>query len=132
MRFISPRLHGVLDYAVAAALIGVPLVLEFAASSVVAAALSIAAGIGLTIYSLLTDYSAGLRSLIPWRVHLTLDAVAAVVLLAAPFLFGFGGVARGFYVTVAIAVLAVVAVSRLDADAVSEGVQGAAVSRQTA
>jgi hypothetical protein len=54
------------------------------------------------------------------------------VLLAAPFLFGFGGVARGFYVTVAIAVLAVVAVSRLDADAVSEGVQGAAVSRQTA
>src|SRR5215813_639393 len=94
MRFISPRVHGVLDYTVATVLIGAPLVLNFAASSVAAAILSIAAGIGLTAYSLFTNYSAGLRHLIPWRVHLMLDAVAAVALLAAPFLLGFGGVAR--------------------------------------
>lgn len=125
MRFISPAIHGILDYSVAGALIGAPLLLNFAATSAIAAGISIAAGVGLTIYSLLTSYSGGIRDLIPWRVHLMLDAVAAVALLLAPFAFGFGGVARGFYVTVAIAVLAVVAVTQLDADA-GEMVQDAA------
>ncbi len=132
MRFISPRVHGVLDYAVAAALIGVPLVLDFAASSPLAAVLSIAAGIGLFVYSLLTAYPGGLRSLIPWRVHLTLDAVAAVALLAAPFVFGFGGAARVFYVIIAVAVLAVVATTQLEVEAVSAVARGATVSRRPA
>jgi len=133
MRFISPRVHGVLDYAVAAGLIGAPLVLDFAASSVASAVLSIAAGIGLTAYSLLTNYSAGLRRLIPWRIHLMLDATAAVVLLAAPFVFAFGGVARVFYVTVAISVLAVVAASQTDTDTAAAVVtQRAGVSRPAA
>ena len=117
MRFISPRVHGVLDYAVAGALIIAPLALGFAASSVASAAISVVAGLGLVVYSLLTDYSAGVRRVIPWRLHLTLDAVAAVALLAAPFVLGFGGIARVFYVVVAVAVLAVVATSQLDADA---------------
>lgn len=116
MRFISQRIHGALDYAVAIALIGVPLLLDFAAYSPPATFLSIAAGLGLFVYSLLTDYSAGIRGLIPWRVHLTLDAAAAMALLAAPFALGFGGTARGFYVTVSLAVLAVVATTRLDSD----------------
>lgn len=124
MRFISPRIHGALDYAVASALVGVPLLLDFAASSFPAAFISIGAGIGLFVYSLLTDYSAGIRGLIPWRVHLTLDAVAGVALLAAPFALGFGGIARGFYVTVALAVLAVVATTRLDSDARVELAKG--------
>ena len=114
MRFISPRIHGVLDYAVALLLIGAPLALDFAATTLVGAAVSIAAGVGLVVYSLLTDYSAGLRALIPWRVHLTLDAVAAVALLALPFVAGFGGIPRAFFVAVAVAVLAVVATSRVD------------------
>ena len=122
MRFISPRIHGVLDYAVAGVLIIAPLVLDFAATSPASAAISVAAGLGLVVYSLLTDYSAGIRSVIPWRLHLTLDAVAAVALLAAPFLLGFGGVARAFYVVIAVAVLAVVATSQTDAspDSVDE------------
>jgi len=126
MRFISPRIHGILDYAVAAALIAVPLALDFAASSVLAAVLSVTAGVGLTVYSLLTDYSAGVRDLIPWRVHLTLDALAAGVLLAAPFVFGFGGIARGFYVTVAVAVLAVVRATQRETEVSPEPARSAA------
>jgi hypothetical protein len=99
---------------------------------VVSAVLSIAGGIGLTVYSLLTNYSAGLRRLIPWRIHLMLDAVAAVVLLVAPFVLGFGGVARVFYVTVAISVLAVVAASQIDADTAADVTQKAFVSRPSA
>ena len=113
MRFISAQIHGYLDYAVAGALISVPLLLDFAASSMPAAAISIAAGIGLVAYSLLTDYSAGVRDLIPWRVHLTLDAVAASALLVAPFVLGFDGIARTFFVAVAVAVLVVVATTQL-------------------
>ncbi len=114
MRFISPRFHGVLDYVVAAALIIAPLALGFAATSFASAAISVAAGLGLVVYSLLTDYSAGVRQVIPWRLHLVLDAVAALALLAAPFALGFGGVARVFYVVVAVAVLAVVATSQTE------------------
>jgi len=122
MRFISPRFHGFLDYSVAGALICVPVLLGFAAYSMPAAVISVAAGIGLVAYSLLTDYSAGIRNLISWRMHLTLDAIAAVALLAAPFLLEFGGFARGFYVTVGIAVLAVVATTQLETDGSTEGV----------
>lgn len=132
MRFISPRLHGLLDYAVAGALISVPLLLDFAASSLAAAVISVAAGIGLTLYSLLTDYSAGIRKLIPWRVHLTLDAVAAVALLAAPFVLGFGGVARGFYLTVAIAVLTVVATTQLNTNVRDETTSRSPAARTAA
>ncbi len=132
MRFISPRFHGLLDYAVAGALIGVPVLLDFAASSVAAAVISVTAGIGLVVYSLLTDYSAGIRNLIPWRAHLALDAAAATALLAAPFVLGFGGVARGFYVTVAIAVLAVVATTQLDSDVRREVASGTPETRAAA
>jgi len=116
MRFISPRIHGFLDYAVAAGLITAPLALDFAAVSPLAAVISIVAGLGLVAYSLLTDYSVSVRDLIPWRVHLTLDTVAAVALLLAPFALGFDGIPRAFYVTVALAVLVVVATSQLETD----------------
>jgi hypothetical protein len=72
MKFISPKVHGALDYAVASVLIGAPLVLGFSDLSVAAAVIAVAAGIGLFVYSLLTNYSAGLRALIPFRVHLVL------------------------------------------------------------
>ena len=114
MKFISPKVHGALDYSVASVLIGAPFVLRFSDVSVAAAAISVAAGIGLVVYSLLTAYSAGVRALIPFRVHLVLDASAAVALLAVPFLFGFAGTARAFYLVIGIAVLAVVACTRVE------------------
>lgn len=132
MRIISPRFHGFLDYSVAGALIGVPFLLNFAAYSLPATAISVASGVALVVYSLLTDYSAGIRNLISWRTHLTLDAVAAVALLAAPFLLGFDGLARGFYVTVAVAVLVVVATTQLQTDGSPEAAENAPVPEPVA
>lgn len=109
MRFISPRVHGALDYGVAAVLIGAPLVRGFAGVSIAAAVIAIGGGLGLLAYSLLTDYSAGVRALIPFRRHLILDTIAALTMLAAPFLLGFEGEPRAFYLTIGTAVLAVVA-----------------------
>jgi hypothetical protein len=112
MQFISPKVHGILDYSVALTLVGAPLLLGFADSSAAAAILSVVAGVGLFVYSLLTDYSAGLRNLIPFRLHLTFDAVAAGAFLVAPFFLGFTGLVRVFYLVVGAAVLAVVACTR--------------------
>lgn len=121
MKFISPRAHGFLDYSVAAVLSGAPLAWGFADVSVAAAVIAVAGGLGLFAYSLLTDYSAGLRAVIPFRLHLTLDAIAAVALLAAPFLFGFDGLPRWFYLVIGTAVLAVVACTQLEAGAERTG-----------
>ena len=110
------RIHGVLDYAVAAVLILAPLALGFAATSVASAVVSIAAGVGLLGYSLLTDYGLSFRRAIPWRVHLLLDAAAGVALVAAPFVLGFDGVPRSFLIAVGVADLVVAAISRRDPD----------------
>ena len=114
MKFISPKLHGILDYSVAIVLIAAPVVLRFSDVSVAAGVISAVAGIGLVIYSLLTAYSGGVRALIPFRVHLVLDALAAVALLVVPFLLGFAGTPRSFYIVIGAAVLAVVACTRVE------------------
>ena len=64
--------------------------------------------------ALLTAYSGGVRTLIPFRVHLVLDALAAVALLVVPFLLGFAGTPRAFYIVIGAAVLAVVACTRVE------------------
>lgn len=118
IRFINPKLHAVLDYAVAAALIAVPLIAGFSAESAAATWISVAAGVGLLGYSLVTGYSAGARKLISFRAHLVLDAAAAVALLVVPLAVGFHGVPRLFYWAVGAAVIVVVFATRV---AESEG-----------
>ena len=110
-RFLTPRLHGLLDYAAAAGLIVLPFLLDLAASSPLAHWLSVAAGVGLVAYSLLTDYAFGVFRVLPFRVHLALDLSAAVAFLAAPFLFGWSGLVLGYYLVMGAAVVAVVAVT---------------------
>ncbi|TYQ27777.1 hypothetical protein PseudUWO311_07075 [Pseudanabaena sp. UWO311] len=97
IRFISGSLHGILDYAAAIVLISVPLALNFQTTSPLALWLSVAAGVLLVTYSLITDYGLSLVKWIPFNIHLILDAVAGVAFLVAPFLFGFEGLIRWFY-----------------------------------
>lgn len=108
MKIIPSAFHGILDYAVALALVAGPILLGF---SGLALGLGIAGGIGLFLYSLVTDYSTSVQKLLPFGVHLLLDAVAAVALIAAPFLFGFGPLATGFYLVIGLAVIVVVLVT---------------------
>lgn len=115
MTLIPSKFHGVLDYAVAATLIVTPLILGFEG---VAKYLAIAGGLGLLIYSLITDYSVSARKLLPFRLHLILDFVAAVALTAAPFLFGFTGLEKAFYLVIGISVIAVVLITNPETDTV--------------
>lgn len=111
MRFINNQVHGALDYIVAITLIAAPFVLGFAAINPIGHWLSVAAGVGLFIYSLLTGYSLSLQKLIPYGVHLVFDFLAGVVFVAAPFLFGFEGLMQLYYLVMGGAVIVVVALS---------------------
>lgn len=108
MRFINSKLHGLLDYVAALALIIAPNVLGLGQESALAYWLSVAAGIGLIGYSLLTDYAYSIAKLIGFKLHLGFDIAAAVVFLIAPLLFGFDGVAAIYYPVMGVGVILVV------------------------
>lgn len=111
IRFVSGSLHGILDYAAAIVLIAVPLALNFQSTSPLALWLSVAAGILLVAYSLITDYGMSIVKWIPFNTHLILDALAGLAFVAAPFLFGFDGLIRWFYLVNGAIVLLLVIVT---------------------
>jgi hypothetical protein len=91
IRFVPSSVHGNFDYIGGIALIACPFIFGFYSMGGIAVILPIVLGVGLILYSLLTDYERGIPGLkfIPMPVHLILDFVAAVFLVVAPFLFGF-------------------------------------------
>lgn len=108
MKILNPRLHGILDYVAASALIVAPFILGL---SGLALWLSAAAGVALILYSLVTDYGPGIARIIPFRVHLVIDTVAGVTFVVAPFVVGWSGLVAAYYVVMGAGVLLVVAVT---------------------
>lgn len=88
-KFIPTRVHGVLDYIVAIALVLAPVIFNFSDVGGAAVAVPMVLGIGLFLYSLFTRYELGIFKLIPMVIHLVIDVVASIVLIASPFVFGF-------------------------------------------
>ena len=86
-RPIDATLHGVTDYTV-----GTTLLTAFPRLAGISGTESArqvrAAGAFHVGYSTLTDYPLGLVKLIPYKVHLGLDALGAVALAATPFVTG--------------------------------------------
>lgn len=109
---LSPILHGVLDYAIASALIMFPLLLNLGADSALALWLSVAAGILMIGYSLCTDYPWHISSAIPYDLHLAFNLLAGVSFIVGPFVFGFGMVASIYYMVMGMLVLSIVAISK--------------------
>lgn len=88
MRFLSTRVHGVLDYLFAALLIAAPWLLGFARGGA-ETWVPVAIGASALVYSLLTDYELGVVRRIQMPVHLWLDALGGAVLAISPWLFEF-------------------------------------------
>ena len=124
MRFVNEKIHGVIDYVAAIALIGVPLIADFQAVSPVAHWFSIAAGAALFLYSLVTTYSYSVTGLISFRLHLTIDFIAGVAFIAAPFVFSFGGTPRIFYLAAGAAVVVLVLLTDPTVEEADEGTTG--------
>ena len=117
IRFLPTSVHGVLDYLVGIALIAAPYLFGFASVGGIAVYLPIILGIGLILYSLVTHYELGIPGIkfIPMPYHLGFDFVAAALLAASPFLFGFANKPLNVWlphVVVGIAVILVVLVSQ--------------------
>ena len=109
MRFVTQKVHAILDYPVAANLIITPFLLNLGASTSnpLALWLSVATGIAALLLTILTNHETGLIKVLPYSFHLLVDRIVGIVFAVAPFIFGFKGVDAAFYWINAAAVLAV-------------------------
>src|SRR5438046_3874802 len=91
IRFIPTGVHAYFDYIGGIGLLASPFVFGFYSVGGAAVIIPMVLGVGLILYSLLTNYELGIPRLkfIPMWVHLILDFVASAFLAISPFLFGF-------------------------------------------
>lgn len=107
MRFISTRMHGILDYASGSLQLIAPWLLG---PGLTRSERWLPTGIGVAIlgYSALTAYEFGVVQAIPMPVHLGLDVVSTVLLVSASWLLGFSGKARVAYTAIGLFECAVI------------------------
>lgn len=80
-------LHGLIEYLAGALFIAAPFLFSF--DDTAATALAIVVGAGIIVLAIVTDAPTGIVRTLPIEVHVVLDYVLAVLLVAAPFIFGF-------------------------------------------
>jgi hypothetical protein len=99
---IPAFVHGVVEYAAGILFIAAPFLFGF--DSDTATAVSIVAGVLILIVAASTAMSTGLIKSIPVQAHVVLDYVLAILLIAAPFLFGFSddGTATAFFIVLGV------------------------------
>jgi hypothetical protein len=106
VKFLSPRVHGYLDYAVVLLLALAPTLFGFSGTP---AALCYIVAILQMGMSLMTSYPLGLARVIPFTLHGAIELVAAIGLILSPYLFDFGTVdaARNFFIISGVALAGV-------------------------
>ena len=107
-RFVTKTIHAYLDYPVALALMTLPFLLSLGGSHSLALWLAVATGVAAFILTLLTDHKLGMFRVLPYSVHLAVDALVGVVFVVAPIFLGFTGIDAMFYWANGAAVLLVV------------------------
>lgn len=95
-------MHGVLEYVEGVIFIAAPFVLGLDANA--ATALSIVVGVLLLAIAASTDAPTGLSKTISVEIHAVVDFALAILLIAAPFLFGFRdeGGATAFFIVLGV------------------------------
>lgn len=91
IRFVPTWLHAYFDYIGGIGLLAAPFVFGFFSGGGPAVIIPMVLGVGLILYSLLTNYELGIPGVkfIPMWMHLIFDFIAAAFLALSPFLFGF-------------------------------------------
>ncbi|UTW56489.1 hypothetical protein [Kordiimonas sp. SCSIO 12610] len=116
IRFITPTLHGVLDYGAALGLIVFPFLLSLSNQSELVHWFSVIAGVGLITYSLLTDYKFSVKGVLSYKMHLVLDSLASAAFVALAFLHNGTAFTFGYCLIMAGGVIAVIGLSGRDED----------------
>ena len=88
MKILSPKVHGILDYVVGLLFLALPYLAGWEIATPQARVLLILGALTIT-YSIMTRYEVGLLGIIPFRVHLIIDMISGIFLLASPWLLGF-------------------------------------------
>jgi hypothetical protein len=88
MRFISTKVHGVLDYLMGVLLIASPWLFDFARGGA-ETWVPVVLGAGAIVYSLMTDYEYSISRKLSMSTHLALDLWSGIFLAASPWIFGF-------------------------------------------
>ena len=88
MQYVPTRFHGMIDYAVAFALVLAAGPLGYAGGGAQTWA-AVSAAVLVTAYALLTNYEWGLVRRIPVPIHLALDLLIGILLAASPWVLGF-------------------------------------------
>jgi len=104
-QIISTKMHGMEDYAMGVLLIAAPYLLGFA-NYTAAQWVPTVIGVAILGASMLTRYELGVYGLIPMPMHLMLDAGAAILLIASPWLFGFSSTVYLPHVILGLVILA--------------------------
>jgi hypothetical protein len=110
-QIISTKMHGMEDYAVGVLLIAAPWIFKFA-DGTAAQWVPIIIGLAILGMSMLTRYELGLYGLVPMPMHIMIDAGAALLLIASPWLLGFSGRVYLPHVIVGLIILASGAMSQ--------------------
>ncbi len=93
MRFISTKVHGMIDYVAGILFIASPWLFGFADGGA-AQWVPIVVGLATLATSLMTDYELGVMKVVSVPMHLTLDVIEGLLLIASPWLFGFADFAH--------------------------------------
>jgi hypothetical protein len=88
MRFISTRVHGILDYLVGALLVISPWLFNFDNGGA-ETWVPVIVGIVILIQALMTNYELGVFKTLSMRTHLTMDFIIGLFLAASPWIFNF-------------------------------------------
>lgn len=114
--FISATMHGYLDYLAAFGLLLFPVVLGLQEHSTLVFWMSIVSGVGLILYSVLTDYRRGLFRILPYSAHLGLDVAAASAFVIVGFAHQGDTLSQGYCWVMAAGVVLVVILSLVGKD----------------
>ncbi|ADV67230.1 hypothetical protein [Deinococcus maricopensis] len=115
MNVLSPRQHGLVDYAACAAMLAAPTLLNLNGAARTA---SYAFAGSYLLVSALTDYPVALRRVLPFPMHGKIELASAPALLAVPALLGAlkDNRARAYFVGLTGMVLGTYALTDWDAD----------------
>lgn len=89
MQFISTRAHTIIGLVVGTVLLVAPWLFGFADDSGAATVVSLAVGIFIILSELTTTGEMSPLKLVPMRVHIVMDILTGIFLLASPWFFGF-------------------------------------------
>ncbi len=117
VRFVTQKIHAMLDYPVAISLMAMPFVLGLGRTTPLSLWLSVGTGVAALILTLLTNHETGVFRVLPYWFHLAVDFAVGIVFLIAPVAFDFAGIDAWFYWANAAAVLTVVSLHKPQARA---------------